>query len=119
MNHEKQAQIYHASGYSCEQAVFGAYAGELGISHVMAMQQAPRRRDRGATCGAYTSGKRLLERLRPEAVDEFTKLFTALNGSTDCYRLQQAHRRGWAGCTDVLAAVTCLIDALLNDKATG
>ena len=118
MNHEKQALIYHASGYSCEQAVFGAYADEMGFSHVMAMQEAPRRRDRGTTCGAYISGKRLLERRNPEAVDEFTDRFTAFSGSTDCDRLRQAHTRGWAGCGDVICAVTRIIDELIKDKAT-
>ena len=61
--HAQAAGAYYAAGNSCEQAVFAAYAGEMGLSVVKAQQEAPRRKDRGALCGAYTAGKAVLERL--------------------------------------------------------
>ena len=61
--HAQAAGAYYAAGNSCEQAVFAAYAGEMGLSVVKAQQEAPKRKERGALCGGYKAGIAVLLRL--------------------------------------------------------
>ena len=70
--HARVAGAYYAAGNSCEQAVFAAYAGEMGLSMVGALQAAPRRKDRGTNCGAYRAGVAVLSKL-VQVRDQSTK----------------------------------------------
>ena len=80
MNHEEQARKNHKSGFNCAQSVFVAFAEELGVSPVEAMQMAPKPRSEGGKCGAYLAGQALLRRLKPEAAEAFEKAFVEANG---------------------------------------
>ena len=51
MNYEEQARKNHKSGFNCAQSVFVAFAQELGMSPVEAMQAAPKPRSEGGKCG--------------------------------------------------------------------
>lgn len=72
VGHAQAAGAYYAAGNSCEQAVFAAYAGEMGLSMVGALQAAPRRKDRGTNCGAYRAGVAVLSKL-VQVRDQSTK----------------------------------------------
>ena len=63
MTRERQARLLLAKGYSCEQAIFGAFADLLGCSSVGAALMAPPRKERGRTCGAYRAGVMLISNL--------------------------------------------------------
>lgn len=112
MTHERQARINHASGCGCEQSVFGCFCAELGVSPVRAMQMAPKRRDRGEQCGAYLSGMAVLERLKPEAVGEYTQRFIEQNGTTVCARLTSGGAHG-KSCNNIIGEVVNLVETLL------
>ena len=60
MTRERQARLLLAKGYSCEQAIFGAFSDLLGCSTVGAALMAPPRKERGRTCGAYRAGISLI-----------------------------------------------------------
>ena len=116
MTRERQARLLIAKGYSCEQAIFGAFADLLGCSTVGAALMAPQRKDRGRTCGAYTAGVMLIRRVygqperqpikkrdeqrqeqrRKKAVEieeEFRKLFLANFGTLDCAEIKRAVKK--------------------------
>lgn len=63
----KRAQFNYASGTSCEQAIFAAFASDMGLSLIGAQQAAPKRKDRGTGCGALISGIVILEPWRASA----------------------------------------------------
>ena len=59
----RQAKLYYATGYSCEQAILSTFAEELGLSLTTATLSAPSVRTRGMGCGAFISGVAVLERM--------------------------------------------------------
>lgn len=70
--HAQAAGAYYAAGNSCEQAVFAPFSNLLGLSMVGALQAAPRRKERGALCGAYRAGVAVLSKL-VQVRDQSTK----------------------------------------------
>ena len=113
MNHEEQARKNHRSGFNCAQSVFVAFAEELGVSPVEAMQMAPKPRDEGGKCGAYLAGQALLRRLKPEAAEAFEKAFVEANGVVECRRLVAAHGRLRKSCNDYVGDAARLLDGVL------
>jgi len=145
MTREQQARLLLAKGYSCEQAIFGAFADALGMSTVGAMLMAPSRKERGTVCGAYRAGVLLISLLtnpkpsgkkrskkRVQRTDEkqeakrrerthavqakFTALFISKLGTLDCAEIKRKRETGWSGMDDVIGITARLVDQAL-DKA--
>ena len=127
--HEYQARLNYATGYSCEQAVFAAFASDMGLSMVGALQRAPRHVMRGSsgglggheTCGAYRSGVAVLEaiganratRSGEDAVIEFRRLFEEQFGSVECGRI----RMGRKDCLDVIGMTVRILERVTVGNA--
>ena len=123
MSHERLARLYYASGYSCEQAVFGAFARELGLSPVKAMQMAPKRKERTEVCGAMVSGIAVLKMMEDgegsrEAsaarLAEFRRRFVERHGTAVCEKLRSAHSKERNGCDDIIGAAAWLIERMIE-----
>lgn len=139
MTHERQARLLFAKGYSCEQAVYGAFADVLGMSTVGAMLMAPPRKERGPVCGAYRAGLSLIsiltnpelsEKKRPEkrveraadeqqektaaAQAEFRILFLGALSTLDCAQIKRNQETGWSGMDDVIGITVRLVERVLG-----
>ena len=114
MNHEEQARKNHKSGFNCAQSVFVAFAQELGMSPVEAMQAAPKPRSEGGKCGAYLAGQELLRRLKPEAAATFERAFVEANGVVECRKLVASHGRLRKSCNDYVGDAARMLDAVLH-----
>ena len=141
MTRERQARLLIAKGYSCEQAIFGAFADVLGCSTVGAALMAPLRKERGRTCGAYRAGVMLISNLtnpkprgkkrskkrvqRAEekekqnqkaaaAETEFRKVFLGEFGTLDCAEIKRKSETGWSGMDDVVGITARLVDQALG-----
>lgn len=130
MNRSRQAQLNYASGYSCEQAIFTAFAGEMGLSLVGAQQKAPKVKDRGTRCGAVTAALRVLENIQHTDRDvheaqepgsaeispaklEFGRAFLARYGTMECKELHGL-RTGLSDCLDVIGFAAKLLETLIE-----
>ena len=124
MNRSRQAQWYYASGYSCEQSIFAAFAGELGLSLVKASQAAPSARSRGTGCGAFNAAAAVLTAMHrrsgkdteeplPPAIRDFRRMALARFGTMDCRPIMESHRRG-ADCLDVIGWTASCVDILIG-----
>ena len=140
MTRERQARLLIAKGYSCEQAIFGAFADVLGCSTVGAALMAPPRKERGRTCGAYRAGVMLIGTLttpKPsgkkrskkrvqraeekekqsqkaaEVEAEFRKLFLTEFGVLDCAEIKRKRETGWSGMDDVVGITARLLERAL------
>lgn len=91
MGMEENARAYHKSGYNCAMSVYAAYAEKLGLSGEEARKAAPLPRSEGGKCGAYLAGRKIIEQLKPEAVDEYEKRFLDIYGNTECAKLIMMH----------------------------
>lgn len=126
----KKAQFNYASGNSCEQAIFAAFASDMGLSLIGAQQTAPKRKDRGTGCGALISGIAILETLESkrraeqnnmatenepvrQPVLEFQRSFLAQYGTTECKAIQGS-RKGLSDCMDVIGWTTRCIELLIE-----
>ena len=141
MTREQQARILLAKGYSCEQAIFGAFADLLGCSTIDAALMAPSRKERGRTCGAYTAGELLIgraygsegrepqlrrawqekrqEQRRQKAAaaeDEFRTLFIGKFGTLDCKAIQGSREKGWGGMDGVVGVTVQLLERVLEKE---
>lgn len=138
MTHERQARLYFASGYSCEQAVFGAFADVLGLSPAAAKLKAPSRKERGTVCGAYKAGVLVIRTLyspqrgnrahgrkkeqeganqrkgEEQALAQFKRLFMVYFGTTDCEAISTSREKGWSGADDVVGITARLVDRVLD-----
>ena len=137
MTRERQARLLIAKGYSCEQAVFGAFADLLGCSTVGAALLAPSRKERGKVCGAYKAGVLLIravysaperqpvkkrdeqrrEQRRQKAATaeaEFSALFTSLFGTLDCADIKKGREKGRTGMDDVVGATARLLERVFG-----
>ncbi len=110
MDHEQTARGNHRSGYNCAQSVTTAFARDLNLSAVQAMQAAPRPRSEGGMCGAYLAGRALLEQLKPEAAQAFERRFLTENGALECGRL----RRLGKPCNDLVGSAARLAEELMK-----
>ena len=114
----KRAQLYYASGYCCEQAIYAAFAREMGLSLVGAQQAAPKRKDRGTGCGAAMAAIRVLERIDPKAegvaqsVLQFRSAFLATFGTNDCASISE-QRKGLSDCMDVIGRTAQLLEQII------
>lgn len=100
MNHEQRARENHRGGYNCAQSVFVAFAEQLGMTPEEARRIAPKPRSEGGKCGAYLAGRAVLERLKPEAVEEFERAFIQSNGRAECIRMIAASGKVRKNCND-------------------
>ena len=143
MTREQQARLLLAKGYSCEQAIFGAFADALGMSTVGAMLMAPSRKERGTVCGAYRAGVLLISLLtnpKPSGKkrskkrvqraeekekqhektlavqEEFTTLFINEFGTLDCKAIQSSREIGWAGMDNVVGTTVVLLERVLTKE---
>ena len=113
--HVQSARAYYAAGNSCEQAVFAAFAGEMGLSLVGALQAAPRTKDRGSFCGAYRAGAAVLSKLlragaSDAALNEYRRSFLAAFGSAGCAQIKAGRR----DCLGVVEETARLVDTLIE-----
>lgn len=142
MSREQQARLLLAKGYSCEQAIFGAFAELLGVSIVGAVLKAPPRKERGETCGAYRAGvllistltepkgnnrskkrrqreKERLEQQRQKAAqmeERFRALFIGEFGTLDCKAIQSSREKGWGGMDSVVGTTVLLLERVLKER---
>jgi len=141
MTREQQARLLLAKGYSCEQAIFGAFSDLLGCSTVGAALMAPPRKERGRTCGAYRAGVMLISILtnpkpggkkrskkrvqraeekekqnqKAAAIEtEFRKIFLNEFGALDCAEIKRKSETGWSGMDDVVGTTARLVDQALG-----
>ena len=139
MTRERQARLLIAKGYSCEQAIFGAFADLLGCSTVGAALMAPSRKERGRVCGAYTAGVLLIRAIyspadrkqvkkrdeqrqeqrqqkAAEIEDEFRTLFLANFGTLDCADIKKGREKSRTGMDDVVGATARLLERVLEKE---
>ena len=143
MTRERQARLLIAKGYSCEQAIFGAFSDLLGCSTVGAALMAPLRKDRGRTCGAYRAGVMLISILtnpkpggkkrskkrvqraeekekqnqKAAAIEtEFRKIFLNEFGALDCVEIKRKSETGWSGMDDVVGTTARLVERVLEKE---
>ena len=114
MNTEEIARNNHKSGYNCAMSVYAAYADRLGISQIEAKKTAPRPRSEGGKCGAFLAGKKIIERLKPDAAEQYEKRFIELNGQTECSSLIMAHGLLRKSCNDYVGDAASLVDEILD-----
>ena len=141
MTREQQARLLIAKGYSCEQAIFGAFADLLGCSTVGAALLAPSRKERGQVCGAYRAALTLISFLstpKPhgkkrskkraeragekekqkaaEAEGKFRKLFLGEFGTLDCAEIKRVRETGWGGMDNVVGITVQLLERVLTKE---
>ena len=100
MGYEENARNNHRSGFNCAMSVYVAYADELGLTTEQARATAPMPRSEGGKCGAFLAGRKILEQLKPDAVEGYEKSFIEMNGQTECSRLVAAHGVLRKSCND-------------------
>ncbi len=105
---EDIAREYHRNGNNCAQSVTMAFDRDLGLSTEDAARLAPRPRSDGGKCGAYLAGCQLLQRLKPEAVEEFQRRFREENGAISCGALRLSGKR----CNDLVGCAARLAEEL-------
>lgn len=113
MNFEENAREYHKSGCNCAMAVYGAYAEKLGMTVEEALAAAPLPRSEGGYCGAFLAGRKILEKLKPEAVADYEKKFLEIYGDTQCSVLIKMH--GFKkNCNNYVGDAARLVEEELN-----
>ncbi len=111
--HEEKARANHRNGNNCALSLFKAFADELSLSEEEAAKIAPAPRSEGGKCGGLLSGKKLLETLKPEAVEEFEKRFLEQNGDDKCATLIMKRRLKGKNCNDLVGETAGIIESLL------
>ena len=115
MGYEEAARDVHKSGFNCAMSLYVAYADELGLTAEQAKEAAPKPRAEGGKCGAFLAGKKILEKLKPDAVDEYEKRFIETNGQTECSRLLSAHGALRKSCNDYVGDAARLVAEALGE----
>ena len=113
MTYEEKARNNHRGGNNCAVSVYVAYADKLGITPEEARKNAPKPRSEGGKCGAYMAGKKILEQLKPGAVQGYEKSFIESNGQTECSRLLAAHGVLRKSCNDYVGDAARLVEEAL------
>ncbi len=116
MGYEENARNNHRSGFNCAMSVYVAYADELGLTTEQARATAPMPRSEGGKCGAFLAGRKILEQLKPDAVEGYEKSFIEMNGQTECSRLVAAHGVLRKSCNDYVGDAARLVEEALNYK---
>ena len=114
MGYEEEARNNHRNGFNCAMSVYIAYADAMGLTAEQAKEAAPKPRSEGGKCGAFLAGKKILEQLKPEAVEEYERGFVALNGQNECSRLVATHGVLRKSCNDYVGDAARLVDDALG-----
>ncbi|MBE5861817.1 MAG: C_GCAxxG_C_C family protein [Lachnospiraceae bacterium] len=115
MKYEEIARANHRNGNNCSCSLFKAFADKLGMSEEEAARIAPAPRSEGGQCGGLLAGRKLLEMLKPEAVEEFEKRFLEQNGDNKCASLIMKRRLLGKNCNDLVGETADIIEAILQD----
>ena len=114
MGYEEIARANHRNGNNCSASLFKAFAERLGMSAEEAARIAPAPRADGGKCGGYLAGRMLLEKMKPEAVEEFEKRFFEINGDNKCASLIMKRRLQGKNCNDLVGETASIIESLLQ-----
>ena len=112
MGYEEKARANHRNGNNCSVSLFKAYADKLGVTEEEAAKMAIPPRSEGGKCGGFLSGRRLVEILKPEAVEEFEKRFLEQNGDNQCATLIMKRRLQGKNCNDLVGETANIFDSL-------
>ncbi len=113
MGYEEIARANHRKGNSCSVSLFKAFADKLGMSEDEAGRLAPPPRSEGGKCGGFLAGRKLLEMIKPEAVEEFEKSFLEQNGDDKCASLIMKRRLQGKNCNYLVGETANIIESLL------
>ena len=114
MGYEETARMIHRSGNNCSVSLYKAFSDKLGIAEEEAAGIAPAPRSEGGLCGAYLAGCRILEAVKPEALEEFKNRFFENNHETHCANLLKERRKIGKTCNDLVGETSKLIEEFLN-----
>ena len=113
MGYEEIARANHRNGNVCSVSLFKAFADKLGMSEDEAARLAPAPRSEGGKCGGFLAGRKVLEMVKPEAVEEFEKRFLEQNGDNLCASLILKRRLQGKNCNDLVGETASIIESLL------
>ncbi len=113
MKYEEIARTNHRNGNNCSVSLFKAFADKMDMSEDEAAKIAPPPRSEGGKCGGYLAGRKVLETLKPEAVEEFEKRFMEQNGDKLCASLIMKRRLQGKNCNDLVGETASIIESLL------
>ncbi len=83
------------------------------MSEDEAARIAPPPRSEGGKCGGLLAGRKLLETLNPDAVEEFENRFLEKNGDDKCASLIMKRRLQGKNCNDLVGETASIIESLL------
>jgi hypothetical protein len=113
MGYEEIARANHRSGNNCSVSLFKAFADKMGMSEAEAARIAPPPRSEGGKCGGFLAGRKLLEMLKPEVVEEFEKCFLEQNGDNKCASLILKRRLQGKNCNDLVGETASIIESMI------
>jgi hypothetical protein len=113
MGYEEIARANHRNGNSCSASLFRAFSDKLGMSEDEAAKIAPTPRSEGGKCGGFLAGRKLLEMLKPEAVEKFENRFLEQNGDDKCANLIMKRKMQGKNCNDLVGETACIIESML------
>ena len=113
MGYGEIARANHRNGNSCSASLFKAFADKLGMSEDEAVKLAPAPRSEGGKCGGFLAGRKLLEMIKPEAVEEFEKRFLEKNGDNQCVGLIVKRRLQGKNCNDLVGETASIIETMV------
>lgn len=113
MKYEEIARTYHRNGNNCSVSLFKAFADKMDMLEDETAKIAPPPRSEGGKCGGYLAGRKVLETLKPEAVEEFEKRFMEQNGDDLCASLIMKRRLQGKNCNDLVGETASTIESLL------
>ena len=114
MKYEEIARANHRNGNNCSVSLFKTFSDKLGMSEEEAARMAPAPRSEGGQCGGLLAGRKLMEMLKPEAVEEFEKCFLEQNGDNKCASLIMKRRLQGKNCNDLVGETADLIESILQ-----
>lgn len=113
MGYEEIARSNHRNGNNCSASLFKASADKLGMTEEEAARIAPAPRSEGGKCGGFLAGRKMLEMIKPEAVEEFEKRFLEQNGDNTCATLIMKRRLQGKNCNDLVGETASIIESML------
>ena len=113
MGYEEIARANHRNGNSCSASLFKAFADKLGMSEDEAVKIAPAPRSEGGKCGGFLAGRKLLEMIKPEAMEDFEKRFLEQNGDNLCASLITKRRLQGKNCNDLVGETASILESMM------
>ena len=113
MGYETKARENHRNGNNCSASLFRTFADKLGMSEDEAVKVAPAPRSEGGKCGGFLAGRKLLEMIKPEAVEEFEKRFLEHNGDNMCAGLITKRRMQGKNCNDLVGETASILETMM------